>query len=48
MIFYVYGIYYWIVAGHYLDWVYDVVLVGVLCVEVYFWLRFRGVLGKRI
>ena len=48
LFFYVYALYYWVVAGHYVDLIYNVVLVAVLFVEVYFFLRFRGVLKKHI
>jgi len=46
--FYVYALYYWLLAGHYLDLIYNVVLIFVVLIEIYFFLRFRGVLKKRI
>lgn len=46
--FYIYALYYFFAYGHYLDLVYDLVLFGVLAIEVYFFLRFRGILKKKI
>lgn len=46
--FYVYALWFWFVGGHYVDVIYDLVLGVVLILEVYFWLRFYGVLRKRI
>jgi len=46
--FYLYALYYFFVNGHYGDFVYDLVLALVVFVEVYFFLRFKGILKKRI
>ncbi len=46
--FYLYALYYFFVYRHYLDLVYDLVLSLVLAIEVYFFLRFKGILKKKI
>lgn len=45
--FYTFGLFFFVLNEWYLDWVYLVVVLGVLILEVYFALRFGGVLRKR-
>jgi len=47
-LFYVFGLFYFFKDGHYLDIVYDVILVAVVLIETYFFLRFKGILKKKI
>ena len=46
--FYLFALFLFFWNGHYLDWIYDVVLACVVAIEVYFFLRFKGILKKQI
>jgi len=46
--FYLFALFWFFWNKYYLDFIYDIVLVLVIVIEVYFFLRFRGVLKKWI
>jgi hypothetical protein len=46
--FYLFALFWFFWNSYYLDPVYDVVLALVIVIEVYFFLRFRGILNKKV
>ncbi len=48
VVFYLFALFYFFWDGHYVDWVYDIVLVLVFLIEGYFFLRFKGIIRKQI
>ncbi len=48
VVFYLFALFYFIWNRHYFDFVYFVVILVAILIEVYFFLRFRGILKKRV
>ena len=46
--FYIFALYFFFVNGYYVDLLYDLILVVVVLVETYFFLRFNGIIRKKI